>query len=375
MILFMLKNILFNDEEENQISTKEENTINENEKLSKINIDDIIKNYEETIKSSNNEENKPKDKIFKIVAINLDYFFFDENFKDKESDINKKLYLLFSIIISLALKNKNNKILLYSNKDQSELDVIINNYIEENEQKYESSFLLLNNIIIASVGGYSFKKISNYKKEGENHWIKFRLDLEEYPYSEKEILNILTSYKENCSNIKIEQKSNKIYVYNDDCNKDQVDLYMDDFKNIINNDENFKNFLVINKIKNGYCITNILNYKALFISKIIKEVINSGKKPKLIIFFGFNKTDEILYNYLDTKKSIIEKHIKEEAYIYCIKLIKNEKDCSENKKIYDNINCDNIKNNSLYYSDDIEEIISLLKNFVDLENKDSKKSN
>ena len=365
----------FNDEEENQISTKEENTINENEKLSKINIDDIIKDYEETIKSSNNDENKPKDKIFKIVAINLDYFFFDENFKDKESDINKKLYLLFSIIISLALKNKNNKILLYSNKDQSELDIIINNYIEENEQKYESSFLLLNNIIIASVGGYSFKKISNYKKEGENHWIKFRLDLEEYPYSEKEILNILTSYKENCSNIKIEQKSNKIYVYNDDCNKDQVDLYMDDFKNIINNDENFKNFLVINKIKNGYCITNILNYKALFISKIIKEVINSGKKPKLIIFFGFNKTDEILYNYLDIKKSIIEKHIKEEAYIYCIKLIKNEKDCSENKKNDDNIICDNKKYNSLYYSDDIEETISLLENFVDLENKDSKKSN
>ena len=360
----------FNDEEENQISTKEENTINEKEKLSKINIDDIIKNYEETIKSSNNDENKPKDKIFKIVAINLDYFFFDENFKDKESDINKKLYLLFSIIISLALKNKNNKILLYSNKDQSELDIIINNYIEENEQKYESSFLLLNNIIIASVGGYSFKKISNYKKEGENHWIKFRLDLEEYPYSEKEILNILTSYKENCSNIKIEQKSNKIYVYNDDCNKEQVDLYMDDFKNIINNDENFKNFLVINKIKNGYCITNILNYKALFISKIIKEVINSGKKPKLIIFFGFNKTDEILYNYLDTKKSIIEKHIKEEAYIYCIKLIKKEKNCSEN-----NINCDEKKYNSLNYSDDIEEIISLLKNFVDLENKDSKKNN
>ena len=365
----------FNNEEENQISTKEENTINENEKLSKINIDDIIKDYEETIKSSNNDENKPKDKIFKIVAINLDYFFFDENFKDKESDINKKLYLLFSIIISLALKNKNNKILLYSNKDQTELDIIINNYIEENEQKYESSFLLLNNIIIASVGGYSFKKISNYKKEGENHWIKFRLDLEEYPYSEKEILNILTSYKENCNNIKIVQKSNKIYVYNDDCNKEQVDLYMDDFKNIINNDENFKNFLVINKIKNGYCITNILNYKALFISKIIKEVINSGKKPKLIIFFGFNKTDEILYNYLDTKKSIIEKHIKEEAYIYCIKLIKNEKNCSENKKIDDNIICDNKKYNSLYYSDDIEETISLLKNFVDLENKDSKKNN
>jgi len=366
----------FNEEEENQTSIKEDNVINEKENLNKIDINNIIKDYEETIKSSNNEENKQRDKIFKIIAINLDYLLSDKSFKEKESDDNKKLNILFSNIISLALKNKNNKILLYSNKDQSELDVIINNYIEENEQKYESSFLLLNNIIIASVGGYSFKKISNYKKEGENQWIKFKLDLEEYPYSEKEILNILTSYRENCSNIKIEQKSNKIYVYNDDCNKDQVDLYMDDFKNIINNDENFKNFLVINKIKNGYCIINILNYKALFISKIIKEVINSGKKPKLIVFFGFNKTDEILYNYLDAKKSIIEKHIKEEAFIYCIKLIKSENSInkeannSENKNNNDN---NNKHNNSLYYCDDFEEIISLLMNFVDLENKDSKK--
>ena len=374
-----IKYYKFKDEEENQISKKQD-VINENEKLIKIDINNIIKDYEEVIKGSNNEENKLKDKYFKIIAINFDYFLCDKTFNNKESDINKKLNLLFSNIISLALKNKNNKILIYSNKDESELDKFINTFFEENETKYESSFLLLNNIIIASVGGYSFKKISNCKKEGENKWIKFRLELEDYPFSEREILNILFGYKENCSNMKIEQQSNKIFVFNDDCNKDQIDLYMEDFKDIINNDENFKNFLIINKIKNGYCIVNILNYKALFISKIIKEVISSGKKQKFIVFFGFNKTDEILYNYLEMKKSIIEKYIKEEAYIYCIKLIKpenssdddKEKNNSENKSINNNNN-KNFKN--LYYSDDIDEIISLLKNFIDLENKDSKRSN
>ena len=50
------------------------------------------------------------------------------------------------------------------------------------------------------------------------------MNLEEYPYSETEILNILTSYRENYSNIKIEQKSNKIYISNDNCNKEKVDL-------------------------------------------------------------------------------------------------------------------------------------------------------
>ena len=332
-----------------------------------MNINDIIKDYEEVVKSSNNEENKSKDKIFKIISINLDYFLCDSTFNTKENEKKEKFYLLFYNIISLALKNKNNKILIYSNKDESELDKIMNKFIEENEKKYESSFLLMNNIIMASVGGYSFKKISNYKKEGENQWTKFKLDLEEYPYSEKEILNILISYRENCSNIKIEQKSNKIYVYNDFCNKDQVDLYIEDFKEIISNDENFKNFLVINKIKNGYCITNLINYKALFISKIIKEMIVSGKKPKFIIFFGFNKTDEILYNYLEMKRKIIEKHIKEEAYIYCVKLIKsnNQNNNIENTKNEEDKN----NNNNLFYSDNIEEINLLLKNFVDLEKK------
>ena len=355
--------------EENNISNKDV-SINEKEKLIKMDINNITKDFAESIKTANIEENKSKDKILKIIAINLDYFSSDKFIEDKESDISKNLYILYSNIISLALAHKNNKILLYSNKDESDLDKLINKYseyLEEKEKIYESRFLLLNNIIIASVGGYSFKKLSNYKKEGENQWIKFRLDLEEYPYSEKEIHNILMGYKENCNNIKIEQKSNKIYVYNDDCNKEQVDLYIEDFKNIINNDENFKNFLKINKIKNGYCITNLINYKALFISKIIKEMIVSGKKPKFIIFFGFNKTDEILYNYLEMKRKIIEKHIKEEAYIYCVKLIKsnNQNNNIENTKNEEDKN----NNNNLFYSDNIEEINLLLKNFVDLEKK------
>jgi len=125
-----------------------------------------------------------------------------------------KLYLLQVQTFLTLLQQKGNLLseyhyALYNVETiftNEEINTIKNSFYDE--QKYESSFLLLNNIIIASVGGYSFKKISNYKKEGENHWIKFRLDLEEYPYSEKEILNILTSYKENCNNIKIEQKSN-----------------------------------------------------------------------------------------------------------------------------------------------------------------------
>ena len=361
----------FNEEKEENDINKKEVFINGKENLIKMDINNITKDFGESIKAANNEENKPKDKILKIIAINLDYFSFDKDIEDKKSEISKNLFILFSNLISLALAHKNNKILLYSNKDEQDLDILITKYteyLEEKEPAYETSFLLLNNIIITSLGGYSFKKLSNYRKEEENQWIKFRLDLEEYPYSEKEILNILMGYKENCNNIKIEQKSNKIYVYNDDCNKEQIDLYIEDFKNIINNDENFKNFLKINKIKNGYCIINIINYKALFISKIIKEMIISGKKPKFIIFFGFNETDEIFYNYLETKKKVIEKHIKEEAYIYCVKLIKpnNQNNNIEKTKREENkIN----NNNNLFYSDNIEEINLLLKNFVDSEKK------
>ena len=217
--------------------------------------------------------------------------------KHQENVNDKRIYILLSNIISLALNCKNNKIILFSNKDESELDPIIEKFILDNDKKYETSFLLLNNIIIASSSGYSFKKLSAYKKEGENQWIKFLIDFEYFPFSDREILNILLSYKDNCSNIKIQQKSNKIYIYNDDCNKDQLDLYIEDFKNIINNEENYKNFLLVNKIENGYCIKNILNYRALFISKILKEMIASGKKPKFIVFFGYNKYDEILYDY------------------------------------------------------------------------------
>ena len=359
----------FNENSENKKILYNDETINENEKLKKIEIKNIIKCYEGIINNSQKEGNK--DKICKIISINIDYFF-NDNYQKNEND--KKIYLLLSNIISLALNYKNNKIILFSNKDESELDTIIEKFIKVNDKKYETSFLLLNNIIIASNNGYSFKKLSTYKKEGDNKWIKFLLDFEDFPFSDREIHNILLSYKDNCSNIKIEQKSNKFFVYNDDCNKEQLDLYIEDFKNTINNDDNYKNFFVITKIKNGYCIKNILNYKALFISKIIKEMVSSSKKPKFIIFFGFNKTDEILYNYLDKKKSIIEKHIKEEIYIYCLKLInQNNSSFKENDQNNSNNNINNNKRyNNLYYNDNFDEIISLFKTFVDLENKDTK---
>ena len=305
-------------ENKNPILYNKGNVI-ENEKLKKIETKDIIKCYEEIINNNKIEGNK--DRICKIISINIDYFL-DDKYQKNEND--KKIYLILSNIISLALNYKNNKIILFSNKDELELDTIIEQYIIDNDKKYETSFLLLNNIIITSNNGYSFKKLSTYKKEGDNKWIKFLLDYEDFPFSDREIHNILLNYKDNCSNIKIEQKSNKFFVYNDDCNKEQLDLYLYDFKNTINNDENYKNFLEIKKIKNGYCIKNILNYKALFISKIIKEMVSTGKKPKFIIFFGFNKTDEILYDYLEKKKSIIEKHIKEEINIYCLNLIKQK---------------------------------------------------
>ena len=359
----------FNENSENKKILYNDETINENEKLKKIEIKNIIKCYEGIINNSQKEGNK--DKICKIISINIDYFF-NDNYQKNEND--KKIYLLLSNIISLALNYKNNKIILFSNKDESELDTIIEKFIKVNDKKYETSFLLLNNIIIASNNGYSFKKLSTYKKEGDNKWIKFLLDFEDFPFSDREIHNILLSYKDNCSNIKIEQKSNKFFVYNDDCNKEQLDLYIEDFKNTINNDDNYKNFFVITKIKNGYCIKNILNYKALFISKIIKEMVSSSKKPKFIIFFGFNKTDEILYNYLDKKKSIIEKHIKEEIYIYCLKLInQNNSSFKENDQNNSNNNINNNKRyNNLYYNDNFDEIISLFKTFADLENKDIK---
>ena len=370
----------FNDEKEIKIP-KNNNVINKSEKIIKLDINKITKQYEDVIKSINNEESKLKNKfntIVKIIAFNLDFLLFDDNYEDEENSFTKKIILLFSNIISLAFSEKNNIILLYSKKDNSELDDIINKYIKKNSQKYEKSFHLLNNIIILSNDGYFFKKISNHKIEGDNQWIKIRMDLEGYPFSEREIINILLGYKENCSNIKLEQNSNKIYIYNDDCNKEQVDLYINDFKNIINNDDNYKNFLIIDKIKNGYCITNLLNYKALFLSKILKEMINQGKKIKFILFFGFNKTDEYLYEFLEKKKNIIEKYIKEELYINIIKLIKCHISNNTKEEKNDWINNDITNNeyyNNLYYNDNIDEIISLLKIFVDLENKDAKKIN
>ena len=359
--------------EEKEKSQTSYNKENINEILEKIETKEIIKCYEGIIKNSQKEGNK--DKICKIIAINIDFFL---DMKHQENVNDKRIYILLSNIISLALNCKNNKIILFSNKDESELDPIIEKFISDNDKKYETSFLLLNNIIIASSSGYSFKKLSAYKKEGENQWIKFLIDFEYFPFSDREILNILLSYKDNCSNIKIQQKSNKIYIYNDDCNKDQLDLYIEDFKNIINNEENYKNFLLVNKIENGYCIKNILNYRALFISKILKEMIASGKKPKFIVFFGYNKYDEILYDYFYRKKLNIEGHIKEETFVYCLKLINKENYLNKDKeinnseeKIINNYNSNYFYTN-LYYNDEIDEIISLFKTFADLESNNSK---
>ena len=370
---FDIEKIHYNKEkEENIIKHKEIINDNDKEKLIKIDINDIIKNYDDVIKISSNDQNK--DKIGKIISINIDYFFND---KEKENDI-EKFYFLLSNVISFAANNKN-KILLYSNKEEEDLDNIIIKYIEKQEKEFVAFISHLNNIILISDGGYSFKKLSKFmKEEDENTWIKLQPDLEEFPYSEKEIYNNLSNYKDNCPNIKIEKKSNKIYVYNDDCNKDQLDLYMDHFKDLINNDDNYKNILHIKKIKNGYCIINIFNYKALFFSKILKEMVNKGKL-KFILILGFDKTDEILYKYLDKKKSILEKYIKEKSYIYCIKFIKYQKfNFLEEKNDKENININqnnnNIDNHSniLFHCDNIDEIISLFKKFVDLENKGQK---
>ena len=360
----------FNEQEEKQIS-KDKNTFNKNEKLIKIDTNNIIKQYEEIIFGSNQEE---KSNLNKIIIFNLDFFTSDKKNLEEENANNKKLNILLTNIMDLAINDKENKILLYSNKDKLDVDNIINKYIEANFPKYESSIPLLNNVIFLAIGGYFFKKLSHYKKEGETQWIKIRFDSEGYHFNENEILNTLISYKKSCTNLKIEQKSNKIFVYNDECNKEQVDLYIEDFKNSI--DDNFNNFLIVDKIKNGYCITNILNYKSICLSKVIKELITLGKKPKIIICFGFNKTDEILYDFFDTKKKIIEKYIKEEAYIYCVKLIKSKNSKKNHEESNNSVTNDIITNkhyNNLYFCDNIDEILSLFKNLVDLKHQYSKK--
>ena len=104
-------------------------------------------------------------------------------------------------------------------------------------------------------------------------------------------------------------------------------------------------------------------------------MVSTGKKPKFIIFFGPNKTDEILYDYLEKKKSIIEKHIKEEINIYCLNLIKQKNSLITEKgqnNSEEQLNNNNKGYNNLYYNDDIDEIISLFQSFADLENKKSK---
>ena len=361
---------------QNNIINDNKIDINANKiKLKKIDINSIIKDYSESIKNNKQNPNQNNNILnqsnlnIAIISINLDFFL--SNFSNKkEIEENQKLSDLFSNLIFLSINNKNNKIILFSKEDEFDLDDIIKNYIKHNQEKFKDTDLCkLNNLIIASSNGYSFKNFCNYIKEDINrNWAKILIDSEELKYSEKDIINNLSSYKLNCINLKIEHKSNKIYIYYDDCNKDQIDIYMDCFKNEIDGNEALKHILVVNKINNGYCIVDTLNYKALFISRLIKEIINKENYPKYILCFGFNKSDEILYKYLDEKKSTIEKYSKTNIYVNCIKLIKVEESQNENNNI--NIIEENYK--SLFYEDNIDEIISLFKAFIDLESKNSK---
>ena len=345
------------------------NIINDNKnkiKLNKIDINNIIKDYCDSINFISQDNDKEQNNIFKIISINLDYFLSNYSTK-KENENNQKLYELFSNLTSIALNNDNNKIILFSQKDQFDLDDIIHNYIEQNNQKFRQiSINNLKNFIIASSNGYSFTKISNFLFEEDiNKWGKLLIYSEELKYSEKDILNNIVSYKQNCNNMKIVPKSNKIFIYNDDCNKEQIDIYMDKFKNEIESNDNLKHILVVNKISNGYCIENTLNYKALFISKLIKEIISKDKQPKFILYLGFNQSDEILYKYLDEKKSSIEKYSKTNIYTYSIKLINSKELINENNNFISQEQ--NYKN--LFYEDNINEIITLLKRLADSEKR------
>lgn len=304
----------------------------------------------------------------KIISINLDFFLSNYNTKKENyNEKNQRLNELLSYLVSISLYNNNNTIILFSSKDQFELDDIITNFLKGNKDKFKDIPLTkLKNFIIASSDGYSFKKICNYFEEENDIWAKIFIDSKELKYSEKDILNNLSSYRNNCSNIRIVPKSNKIFIYTDDCNKEQVDIYIDCFKNEIDSNENLKHILVVNKISNGYCIVNTLNYKALFISRLIKEIINKDRQPKFILYIGFNQTDEVLYKYLDEKKSSIEKYSKTDIYVYCLKLFNEKENINEN-----NIQGQNYKN--LFYEDNINEIVSLFKDLSQIEIENNKK--
>ena len=362
----------FNNKDFQNTNTKT-NTINDNIdkiKLNKVDIKNIIKDYSEITKNitSENEKDKNENSHNKIISINLDFFLSNYNTKKENyNEKNQRLNELLSYLVSISLYNNNNTIILFSSKDQFELDDIITNFLKGNKDKFKDIPLTkLKNFIIASSDGYSFKKICNYFEEENDIWAKIFIDSKELKYSEKDILNNLSSYRNNCSNIRIVPKSNKIFIYTDDCNKEQVDIYIDCFKNEIDSNENLKHILVVNKISNGYCIVNTLNYKALFISRLIKEIINKDRQPKFILYIGFNQTDEVLYKYLDEKKSSIEKYSKTDIYVYCLKLFNEKENINEN-----NIQGQNYKN--LFYEDNINEIVSLFKDLSQIEIENNKK--
>ena len=101
------------------------------------------------------------------------------------------------------------------------------------------------------------------------------------------------------------------------------------------------------------------------IKRLIKEIISNDKQPKFILYLGFNQSDEILYKYLDEKKSSIEKYSKTNIYTYSIKLINSKELINENNNFISQEQ--NYKN--LFYEDNINEIITLLKRLADSEKR------
>ena len=344
----------YNIDFQNQIT--KENNIEDNlgkNSLNKIDINKIDKDYSFILQYDNNIG-------IKIISINLDFFL--DNYSSKNE--NEKLHKLLDNLISLSLLGENNKIILFSKKDESELDDIFQNYLNKYSEKYKTNQLnLIKNFILTSSNGYSFKKFCNYFEEDDivNKWIKIFYNSEQLRFTEQDIINNIVSYRQNCFGIKIDQKSNKILIYNDDCNKEQLDAYMGYFQCQLD-DNNLNQIFIIKKISNGYSIINSFNYKAYFISRIIKEIFSKDKQPIFIMHLGYNQTDEILYKYFEDKKGNIEKYSKKEIIIYCIKLI--------NKNIVINESSNSQEHNykNLFYEDNIDEMISLFQKLLENEN-------
>lgn len=343
------------------------NNANPNNELTKININDVSNYYSNIINQSDsndiindninindNLKNIENESVYKILSINIDYFF--ETLNDEKK---KKFIELFENLLNLSKYNSNNKIILFCNKEQNDIDNFFKNELNEKTKSLikENRF---NNFFIISANIYSFKKINEYIEV--NNWVKINIDDLNLKSWEDDFIATIYSYKKNCRNLKTNKKYNKVYISTEDCNEEQVEIYIDMLKIEINNSDILKKYIEINKIQKGYCIVNKYINKGFFISRLIKEIINKDNKIKFILHLGFDESDDIVFNYLDTKKNVFEKYSKNEVGVFAIKISESGKDNSKN-----------IKNKNLYYIDNIDDIISMIKNFVESEKKMSKK--